>query len=87
MTHIQPNRAYLNLQLSPVVLPMVGARMHRVFLTYRPGFRRLTPAPRVRPPGPSVTPELEPASQGIWALVSLLMVLSMVAGCVAMVQR
>lgn len=80
---------YLNLQLSHVTLPSIGVAAHRVCLSHRPGLRRLTPAASEPQVGPSVTPDLDNASQGIWGLISLVMVAMLVAGCtaVAMVHR
>ncbi len=87
MTHIHTNRSYISRQLSPVVLPAIGVRAHRVCLSHRPGLRRLTPAASETRVGPSVTPELDNPATGSWALVSFLFLVLLVGGCVAMVHR
>jgi hypothetical protein len=75
-----------------VILPayeFTARPITRAFLTHRPHANRLLPpvAPRRLSTRPSVTPDLDQSSQGLWSLVTMMCIALIVAAGAALARK
>jgi hypothetical protein len=65
-----------------MVLPSVGIRRHRLFLTDRPTVVRISATLPIKVPGPAVPSAIEqPERTGSWGLASFAFLLLLIFGC------